>query len=55
MVDEGCERASGMDEVVTEVTGASSGKEHQRHVNPSLSLLLGQRLQNIFQQNWERI
>lgn len=44
-----------MDEVITEVIGASSGKEHQRHVNMSLSLLLGQWLENIFQQIWEII
>lgn len=44
-----------MDEVVTEVIGASFGKEHQRVLNTSLSPLLGQWLENIFQQNWESI
>lgn len=55
MEDMGSKRASGMDEVVAEVTGASSGTQQQRYVNTSLSLLHGQWLENIFQQNWESI
>lgn len=55
MVDAGCERTSGMDEVVTEVIGASVGKEQQRDLNMSLSPLPGQWLENTFQQNWESI
>lgn len=55
MIDAGCKKAPRLDQVVTEVVGASFGKEYQRDLNTSLSLVLGQWLENIFQQNWESI
>lgn len=41
MIDAGCKKAPRLDQVVTEVVGASFGKEYQRDLNTSLSLVSG--------------